>query len=409
MKVAIIRGEVLNKWEMQSFEPLAGGEFDLVACGADDAAYPLDAITLPVRRFPLKSARFNRSGRAGRLAVKLGLRRRPADELVGLEEFLGDFQIAHAAETHLAVSEQAARAKQHYGLKLVLTCWETIPHAYEEDEEVRRRRAFVRDAADLFLATTPRAGAALATEGVSADRIRVVMPGVDLARFRPAPRPTALAEQLGVRPDDVVFLFVGRLIPEKGVRELVLAFAAMLRSLPSELGCRCKLLIAGNGPLRGFLEFLIGSHGLADKARVIGGLDYMRVHELHQLADVFVLPSIPAPYWEEQFGMVLAEAMACGKPVISTHSGAIPEVVGDAGLLVSPLDVPALGAALATLASDGRRRREFGAAARARAVACFDADHCARQIADAYRTILLKGASVPQPAGGANRRTFEAA
>jgi glycosyltransferase involved in cell wall biosynthesis len=90
-----------------------------------------------------------------------------------------------------------------------------------------------------------------------------------------------------------------------------------------------------------------------------------------------VLPSISTPHWQEQFGMAMIEAMACGRPVISTQSGAIPEVIGDAGVLVPPNDFGALSDALEDLIESSDLCVAMGAAARERAVAEFDLNRAA--------------------------------
>ena len=390
MRIAILRGESLNPWEMQNFEPLAA-RLDLTACASESCRYPVDALKIPVKQFPLRSASFDRWGRVARLAARLHLVRRPSAELVGLEEFLKPFDIAHSAETHLPITWQAARAKRQSKLKLVLTCWETIPHAYEDDPAVRAGRDFARREVDLFLPTSQRAARALELEGVDPARVQVLMPGVDLTRFTPGSRPANLPAEHGIGEDDIVTLFVGRLILEKGVRELIVAFASVLRSLPSQLSSRCILLIAGEGPLNAFITALAAHHGIEGRVRIIGGMEYGRLHELHRLADLFVLPSVPSPSWEEQFGMVLIEAMACGKPVISTISGAIPEVVGDVGILVPAMDAAALADAMGRLLSDADLRRDLGRRARARAEACFDASEFARRLEAIYLK-LIEGA-----------------
>src|SRR5207244_7563310 len=106
----------------------------------------------------------------------------------------------------------------------------------------------------------------------------------------PAPRSPGMLRQYGLNGDEIVLLEIARLIGEKGIRELLVAFGLALRAVPSETAGRCRLLIAGNGPQRGFIESLIRTLGLEGKARIVGGVDYMEIHKLHQLADVFVLP-----------------------------------------------------------------------------------------------------------------------
>jgi starch synthase len=90
------------------------------------------------------------------------------------------------------------------------------------------------------------------------------------------------------------------------------------------------------------MEELIRLADVSENLKFLGFVPYSEMPILHRLADVLVLPSYPTMTWQEQFGMVLAEAMASGKPVISTRSGSIPEVVEEAGLLISPGDYYAL-------------------------------------------------------------------
>ena len=117
-------------------------------------------------------------------------------------------------------------------------------------------------------------------------------------------------------------------------------------------------------------------------------VSYSDMPDIHRLADIFVLPSIPTPTWEEQFGMVLAESMATGKAVVGTQSGAIPEVVGDAGILVPPSDPAALAQVLKDLLLNGEQRAELGRRARQRVESIYSHQVVAEKIANAYRALL---------------------
>jgi glycosyltransferase involved in cell wall biosynthesis len=108
---------------------------------------------------------------------------------------------------------------------------------------------------------------------------------------------------------------------------------------------------------------------------------------IHNLADVFVLPSQPALRWQEQFGYVLVESMACGKPVLSTESGSIAEVVGNAGVLVPPNDYLALSRALERLIGSSSLRQELGTKARSRAEEMFDVRRVALQFKNHYENL----------------------
>ncbi len=109
---------------------------------------------------------------------------------------------------------------------------------------------------------------------------------------------------------------------------------------------------------------------------------------MHRLADIFVLPSIPTPVWQEQFGMVLIESMATGKAIVATHCGAIPEVVANAGIIVPPADAASLAASIKRLLLIPKEREKLGDIARQRAVSLFDYKKVANRIADAYSEII---------------------
>ena len=150
--------------------------------------------------------------------------------------------------------------------------------------------------------------------------------GVDTAAFTPR-----AAEAGG----DPVIGYVGRLEPNKGV-------AVLLRS--AALRARWRVEITGDGPQRADLERLAGELGIADRVDFRGFARGDRLAAAYRRLDVVVVPSLPWPGWREQFCRVAIEAMASGVPVVASRSGAIPDVVGRAGVLVPPNDVVALAA-----------------------------------------------------------------
>jgi rhamnosyl/mannosyltransferase len=186
-------------------------------------------------------------------------------------------------------------------------------------------------------------------------KARVIPFGVDPIRFAPNQHP----ERPAVFPPSAlgpVGLFVGRLVGYKGLDVLIEAVQH------SDLA----LVIAGDGPLREPLARKIAQRALGDRVRLAGRVPEEDLPAFYQAADYVVLPSTsPA----EMFGLVLLEAMACAKPVISTaiptgvREVNVPEVTG---LEVPPGDAAALRAAMRRLAADGALRRRLGAAGRAR-------------------------------------------
>jgi len=102
-------------------------------------------------------------------------------------------------------------------------------------------------------------------------------------------------------------------------------------------------------------------------------VSYDEMPQVYNMADVLALPSYPTMAWQEQFGMVLIEAMACGKPIITTMSGSIPEVVGDAGILIPSGDYFNLAENILRLMNDDSLRDALGKKALAMAGELYDA------------------------------------
>ena len=383
-RVALVRGPFLNAAEYQSFRPLSE-EFEVRPVAASHAGQLGDEASPEVLRLPCLSARLLTAGPLGRVGA--GVLRRAYGAgffLTGLEEHLSSFDLVHTAETFHGFSVQPARLRRLLDtFRLVVTHWENLPFAHEELPQARALKQLVRETADLFLATSQRSALALRLEGVQPERVRVIYPGIDLERFRPQPRDPSLLADWGLPPDASVVLFAGRLVREKGVHELLDAFWLLRESCPA-----ATLVYVGEGPERRGLLRRANDLGLAGAVFVRPAVPYSDMPAVHNLADVFCLPSVPSPKWQEQFGMVVAESMACGKPVVSTLSGSIPEVVGDAGVLVQPGDPLSLAEALQRLVDSPALRQERGAAGRERAAALFDANNTARQIAEAYRAVL---------------------
>ena len=138
--------------------------------------------------------------------------------------------------------------------------------------------------------------------------------------------------------------YAGRLVPEKGISDLVDAFQRM--TVPAEL------VLFGNGPLRPEIE------RDSPKIKVVSDLTHERMAEAYATIDLLVLPSRSTPTWEEQFGRVLVEALSCGVPVLGSDSGEIPWVIRTTGggEVFPEGDVAALAFLLDDLAVDVKRR-----------------------------------------------------
>jgi len=385
-KVGLIRGAYLSQFEMQTYEHLMA-DFDLTAFALRINRFSLDPIRVPIHRMRSIDDPVTLFSRKLGFYFNLALQATNGRDYfhLGLVEALKGFAVAHTMETFNAFSWQALQAKKKYGCKLVVTEWENRPYAAERFAAKRRMKYEVLEAADLFLAPTGRARDCLVLEGADPAKILVLSPGVNTERFSPRERPLDLAADYGVEAGDFVILSVAALVWEKGVHDLLHAVKRLTMEgadLPP-----IKLLFAGGGPEKASLVRLRDRIGLGDVVHFVR-FPYEEIHRAYNLADVFVLASTARRGWLEQFGYVLPEAMASGLPVLTTLSGSIPEVVGDAGLTVPPSDFIALAEGLARLVGDAGLRETLGARGRRRALDTYDARKNGLAIGEAYRRLL---------------------
>ncbi len=203
---------------------------------------------------------------------------------------------------------------------------------------------------------------------------RVMFNGVDVAAFAPRTPEAGLREKLGFRPADVVFAFAGRLVGWKGL-------AVTLRALaePALANQPVKLLLIGDGDARPGLQKLAAELGVTERVVFHSPVPHRSLPGLYAAADGGIFPSIG----DEAFGITIAEAMACGLPVVASHIGGIPEVVGNeggCGILAAPGDPQAWAEAMAELAADPARRKAMGEAAAARIRSLYTWEMSARRL-----------------------------
>jgi glycosyltransferase involved in cell wall biosynthesis len=149
------------------------------------------------------------------------------------------------------------------------------------------------------------------------------------------------------------------MLPGKGLNVL----AEALEKLKGEAW---RLLVVGDGPEREEFEKRLTASGLLARAEFTGAIKFDQVPEYFHRMDLLVMPTETTKRIREQFGRVLIEAMASEIPVIGSTSGAIPEVIGDAGLVFPEGDADALARTLLRLLSDGVLRRNLAQAGRRR-------------------------------------------
>jgi glycosyltransferase involved in cell wall biosynthesis len=336
VRVLLLRGQYVNPWDLRPWGQLPD-RFDVASLVSPKNVYATEDV--PLERVPVRTLRdYLPRGTAGDVVAGV-----VGERYFRIEDELRSADIVHASELSFWFAAEAAKHKPKFGYKLVLTAWETIPFLDTyRNKHARRYRQLTLPAADLFLAATERAREALLLEGVEPERIQVCYPGIDVERFGvPPPDPP---------PGEHVIVSPGRLVWEKGHQDVMRAIALLRHGIvPNPAGTAPRLLVVGSGPEEKRLHAYAEELGIADLVE-FRSLPYEEMPQVYAEASCLVLGSLPAAgcsfylgdlprcFWEEQFGLVFAEAMAAGLPIITTTSGAIPEVVGDSAELFAPGD-----------------------------------------------------------------------
>ncbi len=223
--------------------------------------------------------------------------------------------------------------------------------------------------------------------GANVDRIATVPCGVNLDLFHPIGK-TEARRQLGLRDDDRILLFVGRIEPLKGV-DILLGAAAQL-----EGDSDCFVLVVGGDSAAqdgevSHLRDLASELGIAERVNFLGAVDHERLPLYYSAADICVMPS-----FSESFGLVAVEAMACGTPVVASRVGGLAATVrdGETGYLIPWRCPEPFAERLELLLRNEGLRRAFGETAR-KEVERFRWGNVAEAMLALYRDVI-EGAPV---------------
>jgi phosphatidylinositol alpha-1,6-mannosyltransferase len=260
--------------------------------------------------------------------------------------------VYHCSEPHLLTTFLIALVTKLAGMNYICFTWQNVAPG-KRLRGLKLHLSLILTKVILHLSDGVICGNGKAQEIISslsrAKTIVAPIAGIDVDKFRPVPG--------RVQTGNLTILFYGALDYRKGIDILIRAFAEIRGRFDA-----CKLLIVGAGPEKDNLKKLAGSLDLGER---IEFRDWVKNEELPEIirgSSVFVYPSRPAGGWEEQFGYAIAEASACGLPVVATKSGSIDEVVvdGKSGILIRPNDAADLAGALERLLLDTEERRKLG-------------------------------------------------
>lgn len=238
---------------------------------------------------------------------------------------------------NLATWQALRIAKQHAAATLFFS-WQNIVRDYPIP--FRQGERWVLHNIDHALMGTESAAQVWLEKGYHGAYTVVPQFGVDTELFQPR-QPSA--------SDVFTVGYIGRLVPEKGVDLLLHALAKLQNP-------RWRLMLVGGGTEDANLQSLAKTLGIDDRVTFIGQVPSLEMAAHYQQLDVLVLPSRTMPNWKEQFGRVLIEAMASGVVVVGSDSGAIPDVIGEAGMVFPEDDAIALHTCLEALQNDPTKR-----------------------------------------------------
>lgn len=205
--------------------------------------------------------------------------------------------------------------------------------------------------------------------GVPSERLRVIYNGIDTELFSPGE---------GIkRENNMILMVMSRDTIVKGLKFLLEALAELRKKHD------LKLVVVGRTFGDGVTERLMDRLGITEN---VSFRNQISTEELIRLYRTTTLVAVPSTY--EGFGIPAAEAMSCGAPVVSTTAGALPEVVGDAGILVPPADSVALIKAIGGLIENPQRLKELSVLGRKRIIEQFSWKDAARKTADVYEEAI---------------------
>ncbi len=289
----------------------------------------------------------------------------------------------------------AMRLAQSVQAKTVVFSWQNLLRRYPPPFNWMERH--VLNHTDALLVGNSESARVWQGKGYTGPIHLIPQFGVDPAIYYRHERPlrrgqVSVFKQRTARPPSqpaLVIGYVGRLVEEKGLEVLLVA--------ASRLNGPWTLQILGSGPDRPRLEKMTQWLGIAPRVTFDQKMPSTHLPHYFSGLDVLVLPSLTRPNWKEQFGRVLIEAMACDVVVVGAHSGAIPEVIGDAGLTFAEGDVDKLQAQLQRLIEDIPLREELRQKGRQRVKHYYTQAAIARNTVNVYHQLL--GEIVPSMGG----------
>jgi glycosyltransferase involved in cell wall biosynthesis len=294
-----------------------------------------------------------------------------------MEEHLENTNYVGLYDTYYFWNYQAVQfAKQH---KIPTFCeiWCNIPnHITSKIPPYSLITKEVLRSTELFILRNAKAKIFTDSLGIPSSKIKQIYMGIDLEHFKPKKEKTD--------HEKTTILYVGNLIKEKGILELLNAFRNIYKKNKN-----IAITIAGDGPLKNKIQEFAKEYPLDYQ----GFVPYEKLPDLYASADIFCSPShqkklFGQTVWQEYFSYTLMEAQACGLPIVATTTGGIPEEVDEKNILIDEKSTIQLEHALVELLDDTTLRKEIGNKNRIRAIKLFNAQIQSQQTEQAIMELV---------------------
>lgn len=387
MKVGIVWENGVSKWMSQMFEPLT-----------DIPGIDVNVFVGERNKFDVTDIKLKKHMLTHKEEILLGIMKLPTSAVRilkapfkkmdfyfnALNKYLNGYDVIECYDSSRSLYTLAELKRQGKGFKLVVSYAENIPYRQVFDEKTNYIKHSTYKMIDHFIPWCDTVRKAMLLEGIPEEKITTVYPGLDQNLFKPMPKDNELIKKLGIGEDEFIILYVGKLTSWKGVH--MLPYAAKI--LVTKGHKKFRFIIAGRGAQIDNLKKIIAEANVGKHFCFLGFIPYMDMGKLYNLADVFVCPSYPTMTWQEQFGMVLIEAMSCGKPIIGSATGSIPEVIGDGGIIFVPGNFFEFAEGISLLMNNKKFARELGEKGKKRVNTYFNAKKNAFQLYEVYKKVL---------------------